>query len=78
MKTCLAFPAKIVRLARGRVTVERFGKKMRVDISPLGEKKEKLKLGGYILVSGGLAVQILNKKEAEGSFRFISRAAVRG
>ena len=58
---CLAFPAKVVEIKESLATVERAGVKRSASLMLLPEAK----VGDYVLVHAGFAMQIVDEKEVE-------------
>ena len=58
---CLAFPAKIIEIKDSLATVERFGVKRDASLMLL----PKAKIGDYVLVHAGFAMQVIDEKEVE-------------
>ena len=61
IKLCLAFPAKVVDIKDFIATVELSGVKRDVSLMLLPETK----LGDYVLVHAGFAMQIVQKKDVD-------------
>ncbi len=57
---CLAIPAKINKIDRNTAEVESFGVTKKVDISLTPEAK----VGDYVIVHAGFAIQLMDKKDA--------------
>ncbi len=62
---CLAIPAKVVKIQNGKAEVD-FGEGVlrEVDISLV-----EVKVGEYVLVHAGYAIQVLSREEAEETLR---------
>ncbi|CAA7600178.1 Hydrogenase assembly chaperone, conserved site [Acididesulfobacillus acetoxydans] len=61
---CLAVPAKVVRILNDfTVEVETFGNHARVNTSLI----EQVKLGDYVLVHAGFAIEIVDQDSAQES-----------
>jgi len=58
---CLAFPAKIIEIKDSLATVERFGVKRDASLMLLPEAK----IGDFVLIHAGFAMQIVDEKEVE-------------
>ena len=58
---CLAFPAKIIEIKDSLATVERFGVKRDASLMLLPEAK----IGDYVLVHAGFAMQVVDESEVE-------------
>ena len=58
---CLAFPAKIIAIKDSLATVERFGVKRDASLMLLPEAK----IGDFVLVHAGFAMQVVDEKEVE-------------
>ncbi|MEM1566843.1 MAG: HypC/HybG/HupF family hydrogenase formation chaperone [Candidatus Bathyarchaeia archaeon] len=62
---CLAIPAKVVKIQDGKAQVDFGGGILReVDISLVD-----VKVGEYVLVHAGYAIQVLSQEEAEETLR---------
>ena len=57
---CLAIPAKINKIDRNTAEAESFGVTKKVDISLTPEAK----VGDYVIVHAGFAIQLMDKKDA--------------
>jgi hydrogenase expression/formation protein HypC len=57
---CLAIPVKINKIDRNAAEVENFGVTKKVDISLTPEAK----VGDYVIVHAGFAIQLMDKKDA--------------
>jgi len=57
---CLAIPVKINKIDRNTAEVENFGVIKKVDISLTPEAK----VGDYVIVHAGFAIQLMDKKDA--------------
>lgn len=57
---CLAIPARIIKINKNIAEIESFGVKKEVDISLTPEAK----VGNFVLVHAGFAIQIINKEDA--------------
>ena len=65
---CLAIPGKIKEIA-GEIALADFnGTEKRVNISLI-----KPKIGDYVIVHAGFAIEITDQKTAEEAYEFISR-----
>jgi len=60
---CLAFPGKIVELDGNRAVVDFGGVRQEVDVSLL----EDVKVGDWVLVHTGFAIQKMTEEEAKAS-----------
>jgi hydrogenase expression/formation protein HypC len=62
---CLAIPAKVVKIQNGKAEVD-FGEGIlrEVDVSLV-----EVKIGDYVLVHAGYAIQVLSREEAEETLR---------
>jgi hydrogenase expression/formation protein HypC len=62
---CLAIPAKVVKIQNGKAEVD-FGEGIlrEVDVSLV-----EVKVGDYVLVHAGYAIQVLSREEAEETLR---------
>ncbi len=58
---CLAFPAKIIEIKDSLATVERFGVKRDASLMLLPEAK----IGDFVLIHAGFAMQVVDEKEVE-------------
>ncbi len=56
---CLAFPAKVIEIKENLATVERAGVKRSASLMLLPEAK----VGDYVLVHAGFAMQIVDEEE---------------
>lgn len=65
---CLAFPVRVVDLDGKTAYVDVGGERKAVDASMLGG----LKKGDYLLAHGSLAIQKLEKKDAEETLRVLN------
>lgn len=68
IEMCLAIPAKVVSIKNGRAEVD-FGEGVlrEVDITLVN-----VKVGEYVLVHAGYAIQVLSPQEAEETLRLWS------
>lgn len=57
---CLAIPAKVNKINGNTAEVESFGVTKKVDISLTPE----VKVGDYVIVHAGFAIQLMDKKDA--------------
>ncbi|MFO7929754.1 MAG: HypC/HybG/HupF family hydrogenase formation chaperone [Candidatus Humimicrobiaceae bacterium] len=57
---CLAIPAKILKIEDNTAKVENMGVTKEIDISLIPEAK----VGDYVIVHAGFAIQIIDKEEA--------------
>ncbi len=58
---CLAIPAKILNISNDEAEVESFGVIKKVNISLIPD----VKVGNYVIVHAGFAIQIIDETEAE-------------
>ena len=58
---CLAFPAKVIEIKDSLATIERSGVKRSASLMLLPEAK----VGDYVLVHAGFAMQVVDKKEVD-------------
>ena len=58
---CLAFPAKVLEIDGDLATVERSGVKRSASLMLLPEAK----VGDYVLVHAGFAMQVVNEQEVK-------------
>jgi len=58
---CLAFPAKILEIKDDLATVERAGVKRSASLMLLPEAK----VGDYVLIHAGFAMQIIDERDVE-------------
>ncbi len=65
---CLAVPGKIVKLkgAEARVDFSGMVREVRMDMLPSA------KIGDYVIVHAGFALQVLDEKEAHETLKLIS------
>jgi hydrogenase expression/formation protein HypC len=65
---CLAIPAKIISISGTNAKVDFGGNTIKeVDVSLVDAK-----IGDYVLVHAGYAIQVLNKKDAEETLKLWS------
>ena len=57
---CLAIPAKVNKINKNIAEIESLGVTKKVDISLIPD----VKIGDYIIVHAGFAIQIIDKEEA--------------
>ena len=57
---CLAIPAKIIKINKNIAEIESLGVIKEVDITLVPDAK----IGDYVIVHAGFAIQIIDKKEA--------------
>lgn len=69
---CLAVPGKIVKLdgADARVDFSGTTRSVRMDMLPSA------KIGDYVIVHAGFALQVLDEKEAKETLRLISELQI--
>lgn len=58
---CLAFPAKVIEINESLATVERSGVRRSASLMLLPEAK----VGDYVLIHAGFAMQVVDRKEVE-------------
>jgi hydrogenase expression/formation protein HypC len=61
---CLAIPAKVIKVQDGKAQVDFGGILREVDVSLVD-----VKVGEYVLVHAGYAIQVLSQEEAEETLR---------
>jgi hydrogenase expression/formation protein HypC len=61
---CLAIPAKVIKVQDGKAQVDFGGISREVDVSLVD-----VKVGEYVLVHAGYAIQVLSQEEAEETLR---------
>ena len=71
---CLAVPAKIIELEGARATVEVPGNQFAADVSLVPD----VKLGDYVLVHAGFAIEHYTKEDAEEILRIYEDMADAG
>ena len=64
---CLAIPAKIIKITKTKANVKQMSVAKEINISILPG----LKLGDYVIIQGGMAVQKIPKKEAEEIIKLV-------
>ena len=64
---CLAFPAKIVAIKDSLATVEKSGVKRDASLMLLPDAK----VGDYVLIHAGFAMQIVDEEEIEERNKFL-------
>ena len=64
---CLAFPAKIVAIKDSLATVEKFGVKRDASLMLLPDAK----IGDYVLIHAGFAMQIVDEDEVKERDEFL-------
>lgn len=57
---CLAIPAKVIKINKNIAEIESLGVIKEVDITLVPDAK----IGDYVIVHAGFAIQIIDKKEA--------------
>jgi len=57
---CLAIPAKVIKINKNIAEIESLGVYKEVDITLVPDAK----IGDYVIVHAGFAIQIIDKKEA--------------
>ena len=57
---CLAIPAKIIKITENKAFIESLGVKKEVEISLIPDAK----IGDYVIVHAGFAIQKVEKEEA--------------
>ncbi len=65
---CLAFPVRVLAVEGGSALVELQGERRSVDVTMLSG----LKAGDYVLAHGDLAIQRLDKKDAEETLKILN------
>jgi hydrogenase expression/formation protein HypC len=68
---CLAVPAKIIRIKGKKALADFGGIQREISISLL----DSIKLGDYVIVHTGFAIQKLDKKDAEETLRMWKEVA---
>lgn len=63
---CLAVPMKIIKKKGNMATVSLGGVERNIDVSLI----KGAKIGDYVIIHAGFAIQILKKKEAEETLKF--------
>lgn len=66
---CYAIPGKIIMITKDNATIDYGGVTKVANIALV----ENPKIGDYVLVHAGFAIEILNKKNAEESIRIIKK-----
>ena len=64
---CLAFPAKIISIKDSLATVEKSGVKRDASLMPLPNAK----VGDYVLIHAGFAMQIVDEAEVRERDEFL-------
>ncbi len=64
---CLSIPAKIENISENEAIVNLSGNRMKVSLDLLDE----VKIGDYVLVHAGYAIQKIDEKEAEETLMMI-------
>lgn len=64
---CLAYPMKILEIKQDTCTAYASGIKREVNIQMI----DNLKVGDYVIVHAGFAIQKLNKKDAQENIKII-------
>lgn len=57
---CLAIPARITRIKENIAEVKSFGVKKEIDVSLVPDAK----VGNYVIVHAGFAIQIIDEEDA--------------
>lgn len=65
---CLAIPAKVLEIHGEKAVVDFGGVKREAWITLV----DKVKIGDYLIIHTGYAIQILNKKEAEETLKLFN------
>ncbi|MFO7882325.1 MAG: HypC/HybG/HupF family hydrogenase formation chaperone [Kosmotogaceae bacterium] len=68
---CLAVPLEIVKLDGNKATVERSGVRFEADIRLISNAK----IGDFVLVHAGFAIQKVDKEEAQKTLEIFDRMA---
>lgn len=63
---CLALPGKIIEINGENATIDYGGIKKEANISFI-----ECKIGDYVLVHVGFAIEVIDKKKAEGMYKLI-------
>jgi hydrogenase expression/formation protein HypC len=61
---CLAIPAKVVEISKGKAKVDFGGVSREIDISLVDTK-----IGDYVLVHAGFAIEIMDEQEAKETWK---------
>ena len=64
---CLGIPMKIIEVSEGSAVVELSGTRRAVSTALL----EEVRVGDYVIVHAGFAIQVLNEAEAEETLALI-------
>jgi len=64
---CLGIPMKIIEISEGNAVVELSGTRRAVSTALL----EEVRVGDYVIVHAGFAIQVLNEAEAEETLALI-------
>ena len=67
---CVAVPAKVLEIEGTRATVVVAGAKLRAHLELVPEAK----VGDYVLVHAGFALQVMNAEEAEETLALLEEA----
>lgn len=67
---CVAVPAKVVEIEGTRATVVVAGAKLHAQLELVPETK----VGDYVLVHAGFALQVMNEEEAEETLALLEEA----
>lgn len=68
LSVCLAIPARVVSVEGDVVTVDVRGRRTVVDARLVRARPD-----DYVLLSGGIAVRVLDREEAEEQLRFLAQ-----
>jgi len=71
---CLGIPVKIVKIENNKAIGEIGGVKREVDLTLV----EKVKVGDYVILHAGFAIQKLDEKEAEENLKLIREIIEKG
>ena len=66
---CLAIPVKVIKIKDNSAQVDMAGVKRLVDVRFL----ESLKVGDYILVHAGFAIEKINEKQAKETLKLLDQ-----
>jgi len=70
---CLAVPMKIVEMILPEAVVELGGVRRRIHLALLAT--EDLRIGDYVIVHAGFAIQKMDKEEAEETLKLLEKIA---
>ena len=68
---CLAIPMKLIKIAGGLGVVELGGVKREISLQLV----EDIKIGDYVIIHAGFAIQKLDEKEAEETLSLLRQIA---